>query len=312
MLALLTLQGALPALLLLWLAFRRPTGRLSWLAGALFVLGMVAAVSLAVPWLFLPSRVRYFYLLAWVVAVWRSGRRVHPVDADKPPGRGPSTRAMAGFAISVAAWITAGLAVDGRRMPLGDVLDLACPLGPGTYLVINGGSRLLVNAHLAPFGAEVARGLRYGVDLVQVDGLGRRASELASLNLSDYRIYGAPVFAPCGGHVVSMADSRPDRTPPHGDPDRAQPLGNHIVLQCGQHEVVLAHLQPGSVRVAPGEAVSVSDLLGFVGNSGDTREPHLHVSVQRRSQGQPPIGGEPAWLTINRVFPVRNDRVVCE
>jgi hypothetical protein len=311
MLRFLILQAVLPVLLLWWLAVRRPAGRLRWVGGALCVLGVVAAASLAVPWIFVPSRVRYFYLVVWVVGAWRSARRVRPVAGEVRRGGWQAVRSMAVPVIGIAAWIAAGLAVDGRRLPSGDVLDLACPLGPGTYLVVNGGSRRVVNAHLAPFGAAETRGLRHGVDLIQVDGIGRRATELASPNLADYRIYGAPVFAPCDGRVVSTADGRPDRTPRHGDPDRAQALGNHIVLACGPHEVVLAHLQPGSVRVTDGEAVSVSDLLGFVGNSGDTREPHLHVSVQRPIEG-PQGGASPAWLTIAGTFPVRNDRLVCE
>jgi len=311
MLLSLTLQAVLPVLLLWWLAFRRPAGRLRWLAGALFVLGVVAAVSLAVPWIFVPSRVRYFYVVAWLMAAWWSASRVRRVESEEPSGRWQSVRSMVVLVIGIAAWATAGLAVDGRRMPAGDVLDLACPLGTGTYLVVNGGSRLVVNAHFSPFGADETRGLRHGVDLIQVDGFGRRATELASPNPADYRIYGGPVFAPCGGRVVGAADGRPDRTPPHGDPDRAHVLGNHIILQCGQHEVVLAHLQPGSVRVTAGETVSVSDLLGFVGNSGDSREPHLHVSVQRQSDQQGP-GANPVWLTIRGAFPVRNDRLVCE
>jgi hypothetical protein len=310
MLLFVTLQAVLPVLLLWWLAFRPPRGRLRWLAGTLFVLGVVAAVSVAVPWLFVPSRVRYFYMVAWMVAAWRSARRVRPIDGDEPERRWQTVRAGAMLVIGITAWATAGLAVDGRRMPAGDVLDLACPLGPGRYLVVNGGSRLIVNAHMAPFGAVETRGLRYGVDLVQVDGLGRRATTLASPNLPEYRIYSAPVFTPCDGRVVSATDGRPDRTPPHGDPDRAQALGNHVVLQCGEYEVVLAHLQPGSVRVTAGETVSVGDLLGFVGNSGDTREPHLHVSVQRRIDEQG--GAEPVWLTIRGVFPVRNDRLECQ
>jgi murein DD-endopeptidase MepM/ murein hydrolase activator NlpD len=75
--------------------------------------------------------------------------------------------------------------------------------------------------------------------------------------------------------------------------------------------VLLAHMRRGSVQVAGGERVSVGDPLGRVGNSGNTDEPHLHISAQRRRPGQALIGGDPVWVTIGGDFLVRNDRLVC-
>ena len=42
----------------------------------------------------------------------------------------------------------------------------------------------------------------------------------------------------------------------------------------------LAHMQRNSVRVAVGDVVKPGDVLGLVGNSGNTSEPHLHIHVQ--------------------------------
>ena len=41
--------------------------------------------------------------------------------------------------------------------------------------------------------------------------------------------------------------------------------------------LLLAHLQHRSVTVAPGEPVQAGRVLGSVGNSGNTSEPHLHI-----------------------------------
>lgn len=307
------LQIVLPCLLLSWLWFRRPSGRISWLFGVLLTLGVIAVVSLAVPWLSVPAPVRYVYLAVWVVTTLRSWGRRRP--AALPGARGVwdgLSRWVFGLT-TAAAWMTAALAVDGRRVPAGDVLDLARPLAPGIYLVASGGSRLVVNPHLSTLGAESRylpwRGQSYGVDLVQVDGFGRRARASASPNLADYLIYGQHVIAPCAGAVVAAVDGRPDMVVGMRDPDRSQLAGNHVVLQCGEFEVLLGHLQPGSVRVGVGEGVKTGDLLGFVGNSGNTDEPHLHISAQRRTDGQPAVGGDPVWITVNGTFLVRNDRI---
>lgn len=309
----LSLQALLPVALLVWLWFRHPAGRSNWLVGAMLVLGAISAVSLAVPWLFVPAFVRYIYLAAWLVAAVRSRGRVRPSDRPDVRRRWHTVMRLAAVVMTAGAWTIAGLAVDGRRARGGDMLDLEPPLEPGAYLVVNGGSRLPVNAHLGTLGSDPRylpwRGQSYGVDLVEVDGFGRRATRIASPNLGDYYIYGQLALAPCNGVVVTAVNDRPDMTIGMRDPDRSQLAGNHVMLACGEYEVLLAHLQPGSVRVLAGEPVATGDLLGFVGNSGNTDEPHLHISAQRRSEGQPAVGGGPVWSTIRGAFLVRNDRV---
>lgn len=310
------LQAVLPVTLLLWLAVRRPTGRFDWAVGVLFVLGAIAAVALVVPWIFLPAWTRYFYLAATLILGIRSWTRRRPYAR---PGVRHVWRALYAWAlagVAILAWAIAGLAVDGRRVPAGEVMNLACPLEAGTYLVASGGSRELVNGHLATLSPDPRflpwRGQSYGVDLVEVDRVGRRAVGVSSPNPSDYFIYGQFVVAPCEGTVIAAVDDRPDMAVPMRDPDRTRLAGNHIVLACGAYEVLLAHLQPGSIRVAAGAAVSRGDLLGFAGNSGNSDEPHLHVSAQRPVEGAPALGGQPVWISFDGVFPVRNDQLVCE
>ena len=308
-------QAALPIVLLLWLWTRHPTGRGSWAAGVLLVVGVVAAVSLVVPWLYVPGLVRYVYLGTAMAGAVRSWFRIREPEANAAPGPFRRLAAWTLLLATTAAWTVAGFAVDGRRLPEGLRLDLVCPLGAGTYLVASGGSRLVVNPHLNTRGSDPRvlpwRGQSYGVDLVQVDGFGRRATRMASPNPAAYRIYGQTVLAPCAGVVVAAVDGRPDMAVPVRDPDPSHLPGNHVVLKCGDDEVLLGHLQPGSLRVAVEERVVIGDLLGFVGNSGNTDEPHLHISAQRRVDGQPAIGGDPVWITIGGEFLVRNDRIVC-
>jgi murein DD-endopeptidase MepM/ murein hydrolase activator NlpD len=59
--------------------------------------------------------------------------------------------------------------------------------------------------------------------------------------------------------------------------DEEHPLGNHVVLQCSGVQVEMAHFRNGSVKVNANQVVIINDLLGSVGNSGFSDEPHLHI-----------------------------------
>src|SRR5690606_19154995 len=56
--------------------------------------------------------------------------------------------------------------------------------------------------------------------------------------------------------------------------------GNHVVLDLGDGRYALyAHLKPGSVLVHKGQHVHRGQVLGLVGTSGNSSEPHLHFHV---------------------------------
>lgn len=58
-----------------------------------------------------------------------------------------------------------------------------------------------------------------------------------------------------------------------------------MFIDTGSVLVKLAHLRPGTVTVATGDRVRAGQLLGEVGNSGDTTEPHLHLYAERDGLG---------------------------
>jgi hypothetical protein len=191
-------------------------------------------------------------------------------------------------------------------------VNLAFPLEPGRYLVVNGGSDFNTNVHLFTLNASEPRfrdwrGQSFGVDLVQLDGLGLRAQGLLPADPRAYRIYGAHVLAPCAGRVVLAVDGLPDMQVPQMD--REHLAGNHVMLRCAEADVLLGHLSPGSVRVRVGDAVDAGLWLGSVGNSGNTGEPHLHVHAQRPGPVGAPLGGDPLPILFDSRFPVRGDRI---
>ncbi len=192
------------------------------------------------------------------------------------------------------------------------VVNLAFPLGTGRYLVVNGGSGSSTNAHLETLDASKPRfrewrGQSYGVDLVQLDGLGLRAKGLQPADPRAYRIYGARVLAPCAGRVLLAVDGLPDMQVP--ETDRKHMAGNHVLLRCAEADVLLGHLRPGTVQVRAGDAVATGVWIGAVGNSGNTGEPHLHVHAQRPGPAGTPIGGDPLPFVFDGHFPLRGDRI---
>ena len=66
---------------------------------------------------------------------------------------------------------------------------------------------------------------------------------------------------------------------------------------------------PGSVRVHPGDYVTLDTPLGAVGNSGNSGEPHLHVHAQRAGRIWDPFSGDPLPVRFDGRYLVRNDRV---
>ncbi len=198
-------------------------------------------------------------------------------------------------------------------------VNLMFPLRAGNFLIVNGGSDISTNAHLMTLNSSEARlqawrGQSYGVDIVQIDTYGLRARGVLPADPNAYRIYGAPVLAPCSGQVLHVVDGLPDMQVP--EVDREHLAGNYVLVRCadqlagGSVEVLLGHLRPGSVQVLVGSAVAVGDWLGSVGNSGNTGEPHLHVQAQRPGPASAPLGGEPLAIVFNGRYLVRNDRVV--
>jgi hypothetical protein len=119
----------------------------------------------------------------------------------------------------------------------------------------------------------------------------------------DYFIWGRPVLSPASGTVVDVVNDSPDippalagalerdATPVAAATPSAQshPAGNHIVLQTAENEFVyIAHMQQGSVVVDVGDDLQAGDLVGLVGNSGNTSEPHIHIHVQSTSEFSTP------------------------
>lgn len=102
-----------------------------------------------------------------------------------------------------------------------------------------------------------------------------------------YHCYGQPVVAVADATVVAATDGFPDNRPRTREGfTLARELtlesvgGNVVILDLGDGRfAAYAHLEPGSVKVRAGDRVRRGQTLAAIGNSGDSRWPHLHFQV---------------------------------
>lgn len=133
---------------------------------------------------------------------------------------------------------------------------------------------------------------RYAIDFVQLDAQGRAFKGDPARNES-WVGYGAPVLAVADGVVAAVKDDLPDNTPgqPSATPINLDTIGgNHVVLDMGGgRRVFYGHLKPGSVSVRQGQKVKRGQVIGRLGDSGQSDAPHLHIHV---SDGVSALGAE--------------------
>jgi hypothetical protein len=135
-----------------------------------------------------------------------------------------------------------------------------------------------------PVNGRVWLAQRYAVDWEQLNSQGY-IYQGPQEKLVSYTIFGKPVLAVADAVVVSVTDGLPEQTPGKFPTnirlDEAD--GNSVILDLGeQRYAVYAHMQPGSIKVRKGERVKLGQIIGLVGNTGNSVAPHLHFQVNDR------------------------------
>ena len=187
-------------------------------------------------------------------------------------------------------------------------------------------------------------GQRYAFDFLRVDDRRKlRTSPGSTLRLSvvgtaarDCYAWDATIFAPFDAEVVAVRDgiSEPVWIHPVREILRMirnavtfresklpMILGNHVILRRADGIFAgFAHLRPGSVAVAVGQSVRTGDVLGRVGHTGNSTNPHLHFQLMdtddlMKAQGIPvafrayEVRAGDTWRPVSEGVPRRSERI---
>jgi murein DD-endopeptidase MepM/ murein hydrolase activator NlpD len=101
-------------------------------------------------------------------------------------------------------------------------------------------------------------------------------------DLFSYGYYWAPVRAAAPGRVVGVRRNMPEQVPGALPPGATIQMagGNYVVVDIGHGRYAFyAHLATRSVRVKRGQKIKTGQVLGLLGNTGNTDGPHLHFHV---------------------------------
>ncbi len=170
------------------------------------------------------------------------------------------------------------LAVD----PFGPVV-IASPLRGSGWLNANGCCD--VSDHrsirLAVDGTRIVKPETFAIDWMRIEDERLYAGDGA--RNEDYAAFGAEVHSVADGTVVFVRDGVAEDTPNeppttlHGPMDYG---GNEVFIEIAPGVYAFyAHFQPGSIRVQAGDSVTTGQVIGLLGNTGNSSAPHLHFAL---------------------------------
>jgi len=161
---------------------------------------------------------------------------------------------------------------------------IAPPLRGESWLAANGISNISVHRRaLIPVNGKARIAQRFATDWIKLGADGRAFHDDPANNANWYS-YGTEVLAVSSAIVAAVKDGLPENVPLSDRRAVAITLetlgGNYVLLDLGNGDSALyAHLQPGSLRVKVGDKVKRGQVLGLLGNSGNSDAPHLHFHV---------------------------------
>lgn len=198
-------------------------------------------------------------------------------------------------------------------------------------------------AHRIPSHGTNMFGERYAFDFIRISRKPMRylssknvlRHALGHVSVKDCFGWAQPVHSPCEGKVVSAGDGWPDIMELNSLRDSYNSLfhrpkilredfrpmaGNYVIIHSESFSTLLAHLRNGSVKVTEGQHVKTGDLLGEVGNSGNTTGPHLHFQLMKGDDPFTATGlpcrfrtyecyRNKAWVTVTNGVPGRLERI---
>jgi hypothetical protein len=219
------------------------------------------------------------------------------MDVTLPKGAAVPKSLKHRFKISVASAPAADSAGDhdpappprelsfvGDPLPVGAPAVVVAPPLKGKHWVMGGGCCTPYSYHRGatlPLNGTVHVAERFAIDFVQLNDKNMLIDGPME-KLSSYAYFGDEIYAVADGTVVGTEDGLPEQVPGKLPDDATiqTAAGNHVVVDIGDGRFAFyAHMQPGSVKVKVGDKVTTGQVLGLLGNTGNTDTPHLHFHV---------------------------------
>ncbi len=125
--------------------------------------------------------------------------------------------------------------------------------------------------------------MQYAIDFVFLNSsLAYRIN--SGSRVEDYYTWGALVSSPADGVVVDVENGIVDNPINKPNPNKEEGWGNFIIIRhdnfTGSEYSLMANFKKGSITKKVGDRVKAGDIVGEVGNSGFSLEPHVHYQLQ--------------------------------
>jgi hypothetical protein len=181
---------------------------------------------------------------------------------------------------------SSGRFVDGAAItvPHNDPPILGAPCSEGYWAVGNGPANSSEHRRsILAVDGSIWLLQRFAFDILKISAEGQIVRGDPAKN-ENWTSYGEELLAVADGVVSEVIDGIPDNTPLA--PTRAVAMnrdtfvGNCVIIDIGAEGFALyAHIRAGSIPVRVGDSVKRGDVVGLIGNSGNSEAPHLHFSL---------------------------------
>lgn len=135
---------------------------------------------------------------------------------------------------------------------------------------------------------------RFGMDWVFIDNDGLPAKDDIKKN-KNWNTYGIELISVADGKVIDIKDGIIENEPLSEEMavriTKETIGGNYIIIDIGNDiHAIYGHLIPNSLKVSIGDNVKKGQVIGLLGNSGNSDAPHLHFHLESKSNAF--LGGE--------------------
>lgn len=183
--------------------------------------------------------------------------------------------------------------VEGMRKRLRKRIQIVTYKNKNNYIFPLRGAWFVVNNYDNVHEHRQMHSQEFAMDLIQLTKDFKLSSSRKFAN-KDYPSYNKKVYAIARGKIVDCFNDFPENPPGLGSrlpKKRWEQLmkqfgfmpgvaGNYVILKHrGNEYSFYAHLVPGSVRLKKDSVVKKGDVIGRLGNSGNSDAPHLHFQL---------------------------------